>query len=62
MGAFWGCCVIAVVLWHVGRKIARCLFAVAVLLEMFGTNTVPEWVPQESFDRAFKDFKDEYLK
>lgn len=62
MWFFLGCCVIAATILYVGKKITQNLFAIAVLLEMFGSNSFTEWVPQESFDRAFKDYKEEYSK
>lgn len=55
MGAFLGCCVIAAVLLYVGRKIARMLFGIGVVIEEIGRRSVADWPSQEEWQRAFRD-------
>lgn len=49
MGAFFGCVVIAGVLWYVGRKIARVLYTIGVIVETIGQRGVgtDDW-PKEA--------------
>lgn len=54
MGAFFGGCVVAAVVWYVGRKIARMLFAIGVMIEEIGKRSVDNWPPQEHWDATFK--------
>lgn len=55
MGAFLGCCVIAAVLWYVGRKIARMLFAIGVMIEEFSKRSVDNWPSDADWQRAFRE-------
>jgi hypothetical protein len=54
MGAFLGCCAIAAVLLYVGRRIARMLFALGVIIEEIGKRSVYDWPSQEEWERAFR--------
>lgn len=52
MGTFLGCCVIAAVLLYVGRKIARVLFAMSVILENIGARQCENWPTEEDWRRV----------
>lgn len=52
MGAFLGCCVIAGVLWHVGRKIVRVLYGIGVMLDTIGTR-FEHWPTAEDWHSLF---------
>lgn len=54
MGTFLGCCLVAAVLWYVGRKIARALFAIGVMLENIGGRQYDDWPSDEQWKDAFK--------
>jgi hypothetical protein len=54
MGFFLGCCVLAAVIWYVGRKIARVIFTVGVIIEEIGKRSVDDWPSDEAWRRAFR--------
>jgi hypothetical protein len=54
MGFFLGCCVLAAVIWYVGRKIARMLFAIGVVLEETSKRSVEDWPSDEWWKRSFR--------
>lgn len=55
MGAFLGCCVIAGMIWYVGRKIARVLFVMCGFIETYGQRRLENWPSREEFERAFRE-------
>lgn len=54
MGIFAGCCVIAAVVWYVGRKIARALFGVGLVLENIGARQFRDWPTEDEIREALK--------
>lgn len=53
MGAFLGCCVIAATIFYVGRKIARAVFAIGVMVENIGSRVTKDWPSDEEWRSKF---------
>lgn len=54
MGAFLGCCVIAAVIFYVGRKIARVLYGMSLVAENFAARSVDDWPTREEARKAMR--------